>query len=187
MQADVEQEAEPAAHLLEHLAGNGALQIGVRDLFERARVRLEPGGQVADGHGAQLRPASCRRRARPEPAALSRWPWQARAADHAHVFFQLHAARPGRGLLETAEQLRHDAFPLAAVLPDAAAALLPFVGDVLVAGAMQQQVAMFRRQVLPGRLQVDAERLGHALVDVLAPAAHALELARRAEWPRRRS
>src|SRR5437016_1298206 len=42
-----------------------------------------------------------------------------------HVLFELQASRPGRGFLEAAHELRHDPFPLAAVLPDAAAALFP--------------------------------------------------------------
>ena len=65
-------------------------------------------------------------------------------------------------------------FPLAAVLPDVAAALLPFVGDVPVAGAVQKQRCWCSAgRSPPRRLQVDAERLGHALEDVPAPAAHA--------------
>ena len=95
--------------------------------------------------------------------ALRRWPWQVGQRDDAHVLFQLHAARAGRGLLEAAQQLRHDAFPFAAVLPDAAAALLPVVGDVPVAAAVQQPLPMLARQILPRRLQIDAERLAPRL------------------------
>src|SRR5206468_11703615 len=97
----------------------------------------------------------------------------ARAAHHAHVLLQLQAAWPRGCLLEAAQQLWHNPFPLAAVLPHAAATLLPFVGDMLLAGAIEQQVLVLRRQVPPWRFQIDAESLRHALVDVFAPAAHA--------------
>ena len=176
VQADVEQEAEPAAHLLQHFAGDGPLHR--REALLRAppvsgssQAARSPTGMAhdfdqrlaADADGPGLRV---------EALALA-----GRAAHHAHVLFELHPPRPGGRLLEAAQQLRDDAFPLAAVLPDAAAALLPLEGDVPVAGAVEQQVAVLRRQVLPRRLQVDAERLGHALVDVPPPAAHAAQRA----------
>src|SRR5205823_3970497 len=53
------------------------------------------------------------------------------AAHHPHVLFELGAPRAGSGLLELGDQLRNDALPLAAVLPHAAAALLPLLEDVL--------------------------------------------------------
>src|SRR5262249_13988547 len=134
--------------------------------------RVAPLGQVADGRGLDLDQGTAADAdgagLRVEALALA-----GRAAQHAHVLLELQAARPGGGLLEAAEQLRDDALPAAALLPAAAAALLPLVGDVAVAGAVQQPVAVLRGQAAPRRLQVDAQRAGHALVDVLAPAAHA--------------
>ena len=65
MQTDVEQEAEPAADFLEQLAGDRSSAVGVQRL---ARTAVEPRHEVADGHVAELRRASCRRRGRPGPA-----------------------------------------------------------------------------------------------------------------------
>ena len=186
MQADVEQEAEPAADFLEHFArrwcaGAASSSFPARPSPARAS---RPGRRAAwRTTSTSVLPPTRTARA----CGLSRWPWQAGAAADAHVLFELQPPRAGRRLLEAAQQLRDDAFPFAAVLPDAAAALLPLVGDVPVAAAVQQQVALFLRQVLPGRLQVDAERLGDAFVDVLAPAAHAAQRHRPAGSPRRRS
>ena len=152
VQADVEQEAEPAANLLEHLAGDRVCcDRRSRLRFQRAASAVEPGGQVADRHGAdfdqRLAADAHGPGLRVEPLALA-----GRAAHDAHVLFELHPPRAGRGLLEAAQQLRDDAFPLAAVLPDAAAALLPLEGDVPVAAAVQQQLPLLARQLLPRRL-----------------------------------
>ena len=87
----------------------------------------------------------------------------------------LHPPRPGGDLLELRQEVGDDAGPGAAVLPAAAAALAELVSDVPVAGAVQQPVAVLLRQLVPRLLEVDSERVGDALVDVLAPAAHALE------------
>ena len=54
MQADVEQEAEPAADLLEHLGGDDARWIGLQATSPAALLGLEPGGQLADRHGARF-------------------------------------------------------------------------------------------------------------------------------------
>ena len=71
---------------------------------------------------------------------------------------------PAAVFLKLLKQLRDDAFPLAAMLPDAAAALLPLVGDVPVAGAVKEPV----RDALPagrcqGVFEVDAQRPGPPL------------------------
>ncbi len=172
VQADVEQEADPAADFLQHLGGNLVLERR-KALFQLALLRIEPLAQVADGHGTDfgkhLAADAHSPGLRVEPLALA-----AGTAADTHVLFHRHAPWPRRGLLEAAQQLRNDPLPGAAVLPDAVP-LFPFVGDVPVAAAVEQQVAVFLRQVPPGRLQVDAERAGHALVDVPAPAAHALD------------
>src|SRR5205823_5869227 len=94
-----------------------------------------------------------------------------------HVLLELHPSRPAGCLLEGCHQLRNNALPGAAVFPDAAAALLPLIGDVLLAAAVEQLVALFLRQSFPGRLEVDAERPGDSFVDVFAPASHAPERA----------
>src|SRR5688500_10677232 len=96
-----------------------------------------------------------------------------RTRDHAHVLLELAAARAGSGLLEAAQELGDDALPFLAVLPDAAAAHLPFEGDVALAGAVQEPVALLLGQIFPRGLEVDVERLGDPFEDVLAPASHA--------------
>ena len=68
-------------------------------------------------------------------------------AHDAHVLFQLQPAWPSGGLLEAGQELRHDAFPGAAVLPDAAAALLPVIGDVPVAASRAAAIAVLGRQI----------------------------------------
>ena len=114
--------------------------MGLKASFQGGHRGRSQAAEIADGHGTDFDERLAADADGPglgvEPLALARG-----AADHAHVLFQLQPARPGGGLLEAAQQLRNDAFPLAAVLPDAAAALLPFEGDVLVAGAVQQPVA----------------------------------------------
>src|SRR5262249_9566461 len=96
---------------------------------------------------------------------------------------QVHGGGAGGGLLEAGQELGNNALPPVAVLPDGAAAMLPLEGDVPVAAAVQQQVAVLLRQVLPRRLEVDAERLRDALVDVAAPAAHVAQRADQRDGP----
>src|SRR5205823_5321572 len=166
VQANIEQEAEPSANLLQYLDRDGPLERG-QIVFKR----LQPRRQIAHGHGANFDKGLARdadgARLRVEPLALAR-----RAAHDPHVLFQLQAPRSGRRLLEAAHELRHDAFPLAAVLPKSVP-LLPGVGDVFVAGAVEQPVAMLIRQIAPRLLQVDAEGFGNAVVDMPPPTAHA--------------
>src|SRR5579875_599101 len=125
MQTDIEEKTHAATQLLEHFPGNGALQWS-QALFEIACVRIEPGGQIADRQRADLNECFA---ADAHGASLSIEPLAltGSTADDTHVFFQLHPSRAGGGLLETAQKLRDDAFPFAAVLPDTAAPLLPFV------------------------------------------------------------
>ena len=163
------------------------------DLLDRVEARLQRpssnhGDQVADRHGAEF---DERLAADADGAGLRVEPLAAGTSGQrtTRMYFSSCMRRgPAAVFLKLRQQLRDDAFPLAAVLPDAAAALLPLVGDVPVAGC---RAAASRwcscRQVVPRRLQVDAERLGDALVDVLPPAAHALAAGRRAGSRRRRS
>ncbi len=105
-----------------------------------------------------------------EALALARW-----TAHGAHVFFELQTARTGGGFFEAAQELGHEAFPLVAVFPNPAAPNLPLESDVAVAGAVQEPILVRTRQVAPGGFQVDPQGFGHAVVYVLAPAAHAPE------------
>src|SRR5204862_5153439 len=53
VQADVEEEADPAADLFQDLGGDGAPG-RVQAFFQRPVFGVEPGGQLADGQGADL-------------------------------------------------------------------------------------------------------------------------------------
>ena len=181
VQADVHQEAEPAANLLEHLASDGVLE-RIQLLLQLSLIRIEPVSQIADRHGADV---GQRLAADADGACLSVQPLAlaGRARDDPHVLFELQAARSGRGFLEAAQELRHDPFPFAAVLPDGAAAHLPFERDMLVAAPVENPVAMLLGQIAPRRLQIDAKGLGHALEDVLPPSPHAPHAANQRNRP----
>src|SRR5216683_1449057 len=155
METDVEQESQPATNFFQQLRGDNSLSRVERPAFSRDVQRsaplritakrfecgrlsfqpMEPEHQVADGHRAQLdqRLAADPDRARLGIEALA---LATGATHHAHVFLQLHAPRTGRGLFETAQELGNDPFPFAAVLPNSAAAMFPFVSDMPVAGTI---------------------------------------------------
>ena len=154
----------------EQLRGNCSLD-RLQAPLERP-VWLEPAGQLADRQCARfdqrLVADSDGTGLGVEALAVA-----SRTANDAHVLLKLEPARPGGRLLEAAQELRDQPFPLAAVLPDGSPAHLPFVSDVPVAGSVEKNILVFDRQLLPRRLQVDAERLGHALENVSSPPAHA--------------
>src|SRR5690349_23481510 len=100
-----------------------------------------------------------------------------RAADHAHVFFELlllHLALAG---LMLAGKFGNDPLELTAIhhrrLPAA-----PGERDVFLAGTIQPYALLFSRQLVPRRVEQRAalplvlalERVGHALIDVSPPA-----------------
>src|SRR5665213_2677458 len=180
MEAHIEQKADTSAQFLEYLDGDGPLHR--RELlFKAARPRFKPTGDLADGKSAYVRQRLVADADSPR-LSVETFTLARRAAHHAHIFFELHAPRAGGGFLETAKQLRYDAFPLVAVFPDAAAALLPLEGNVPVAAAVEEQVLLLGRKVFPRRLQVDVERFGQAFIDVPPPPAHAAQ--RTDEWNR---
>src|SRR5262249_16487472 len=129
--ADVEQECQPVPYLLEQFARDH-LADSIQALFHLG----EPGHQIADRHRPDVDERVAADADGPglgvEPVTAAR-----AARDHTHVLFELQAAGAGGSLLEAAEELRNNPFPGAAVLPDPAAALLPLVGDVPVAGPGQ--------------------------------------------------
>src|SRR5262245_20814652 len=98
MQADVEQELQASANLLEQLGRDlplhrvetllqpALIPEPLAQLANRRRLRLDDGA-AGDPHGARLR-----------IQALAAAAW---AADDAHVFLELHAPRARGGLLET--------------------------------------------------------------------------------------
>ena len=61
------------------------------------------------------------------------------------------------------------------MLPHHSAALLPFVGDVPVAGAIEEQILVFFGQIAPRFFQIDAQRIGHTRVNMTAPTPHAAQ------------
>src|ERR1700682_5703102 len=117
METDLQWEAEPAANFLEHLFGDDVLD-RIELSFEISFLRIEPAHQVADRHGADF---DNRLAADAHGPGLRIEPLSAasRAANDAHVLFQLQAARPCGCFLETAQELRDDPFPFVAMLPDA--------------------------------------------------------------------
>ena len=140
VEADVEEKTKPAADLLEDLIRDGPLD-RLQAVLERPGVWIEPRRQIPHRCGTHFnqRPAAdpdgpC---LRIEALSLA-----SRAAHDAHILFQLQAPRTGGRLLEAAQELRDDSFPLAAVFPDSAAAHLPFIGDVSLAGAVEQEIAL---------------------------------------------
>src|SRR5262245_2490567 len=177
MEPDVEQERESVANLLEELGRDVPA-----DRVEPGLHLREPRHEVADRHRADVRERLAGDADGPglgvQPVAAT-----GRALDHPHVLLELHPPRTGGRLLEAREQLRDDPLPRPAVLPHDPIALLPFKGDVLVAGPEKEPVAMLLGQLVPRRLEVDAEGLRDPLVDVLPPPAHAAELADQRERP----
>jgi len=167
VQAYVEEEREPVADLLEQFRRD--LPANRVEAFLHLR---EPRHQVPDGRGADLR-QSLSADAHSPGLGVQSFAGARRAGHDAHVLLKLQPSRAGRGLLEAGQQLRNDSLPRPAVLPHAAESLLPLEGDVPVAGAVEEPVAMLLRQVLPWRGQIDPEGLPDAFEDVLAPLAHA--------------
>ncbi len=109
MQADVEQEADAGRAFPSAPPGDGALDRASAS-FPGAPAPAPASGQIADRHGAdfdqRLAADADGPRLGVEPLALA-----GGAAHHAHVLFQLHPPRPGRRLLEAAQELRDDALP----------------------------------------------------------------------------
>ena len=115
-------------------------------------------------------------RLRIEPLAVA-----IRAADHAHVLFELSESAGRSACAVLFEQLRNDAVERAAVFLRGLAGP-PRERDVLVAGAPEPDVAMLLCKFAPRRFQQRAlgedelalHRLGHAAIDVPLPAAQIL-------------
>src|SRR5258708_16811671 len=100
METDVEQETEPAANFLEYLFRDDVLD-GIELSFEITFLRIEPAYQVADRHGADFdnrlaADAHCPG-LRIEPLSAA-----SRAANDAHVLFQLQTPRSRGCFLDTA-------------------------------------------------------------------------------------
>ena len=165
VQADVEQEAEPAADLLEQLAGDRS----VCDRRQRrSRTVVEPRHQVADRHVRRASTSVLPPTRTARACGLSRWPSQAGQRTTRMYFSSCIRRGPAAVFLNCASSCGTMPSHLPPCFQTVAAALLPLPGDVPVAAAVRSQSLVLLRQLLPRRLQVDAERLGDALVDVLA-------------------
>ncbi len=180
VQAHVEQEAQPAADLLQHLGGDQRASVVQFQLAEEVRGVADR--QVAHfgqrQPGPVLEPGVRRRhldrpRLRVQPLAAAR-----AAGRGAHVLFHLPQVQAVLGVAVAGQQVGDDALELAAI-HDRRRAAAPSVRDVLVASAPQQQVLQLGIQVFPRRFQHGAcgqaelalHRVGHALKDVPPPAA----------------
>ena len=171
VQPNIQEEAKPIPNLLQQLPGDHP-----RSWSQSLLVFLEPRHQIANRHLADFHECFA---ADADSAGLGIEPLSltGRAAHHAHVLFKLHPSRTSCRLLELLKQLGNDSFPFPAMLPDLAAALLPFPDDVGVAASIEKLIPRLSRQLLPGQFEIDSERFANALEDVPPPSAHALERA----------
>ena len=164
--ADVGQEAQPLADLLDHTAADQAFGVGHGD-------RLEKGEGFGDAHQRELvdvAPADRDGEARGlEPRAVAHG-----ARTLGHVLFDLLADEIGFGLGVAALEVGEDAVELRLVVPPAtlvvAVAHLDAIGR-----ALEEQVALLLGQVLPGRVGIDVVALDHGLEGVVHPAGRKAE------------
>ena len=159
---DVVQEAQPLRDLPDDAVADEALRLAQRQPAEEAErlahaeerelVDVEP----ADGDGEAGR-------LEPRPVAL-------RARPVGHVLLDLLAHLLGLGLGEAPLQMLDDPREARAVVPHAPAVVAVAERDALLAGPVQEEVAVGLRQVVPGHAGVHRERPGDALEDLLEPA-----------------
>ena len=171
LQSDVEQEAQPRLHLLEHLPGDGLLARAQRERVQEVRaVRDRQRTHLGDGLRATLpRRQRDRQDLRLEPGALAD-----RARHIAHEAFVALLHQFGVGLLDLALQERQHALEVGVVRADPAVAVL--VPDVhLLVGALENRLARLGRQLVPRRVHVEAQRVAearHHPGEVLGGVAH---------------
>ena len=164
--ADVVEEAQPLADLLDHAAADEALGVAEGQLAEEAE-RLAHAEQrelvdvlSADGDG--------------EARGLEPCPLALRARPVRHVLLDLLADLLRLGLDEPALQVLDDAGEARVVVPHAALVVAVAERDALLAGAVEEQVPVLLGHVVPRHAGVDAERLGDALEHLLEPAEREL-------------
>ena len=164
--ADVVEEAEALADLLDHAAADEALGVAERQAFqERERLAHAHQGELvdvalADGDGEA-------RGLEPCPVAL-------RARPVRHVLLDLLADLLRLGLHEAPLEVLDDAGEARVVVAHAPLVVAVAERDALLAGAVEEQVPVLLGHVVPRHAGVDAERLGDALEHLLEPAEREL-------------
>ncbi len=164
VEADVDQEAEPRADLLEHLAGDRVLALG-----QALRQPVIPGERI--GHRSARRlddvlaPDRHGHRLRLEPHPVAGRAWLVR-----HVALEVGAHRLRARLAMPAGQVRDD--PLEGRLEgvDVAVARPIFHVDPLVAIAIQDDLPRLVRQVADRDIGPEAVVLRHRVEDLAEPA-----------------
>jgi hypothetical protein len=157
-QPDLEQELDPALDLVEQVVRDAPLARSEREPPEaHAEVCDRQARQLPDAHIAQAHRVGHR--------------LEARAGAGLAVLLgeiPLHAllVQPGlAGLLDRRQDAREAPLPL-----DRAGVLLALpaglVGEALLARAVQDHLARGLRELLPGRVEVEAVRLGHLLEEL---------------------
>jgi hypothetical protein len=163
---DVDQESQPTVDLLQHLLGDAAL----------GRTQGKAGeelARLADGVGAELgkAPSADRDRGRfgAQPPSLA-----ARAHRVGEVAHVVPAHALGLGLPKAAVELVQHALEGAHPL-DLPGREFHGHGDLPALRAVQQEVAMPLRELVPGPVEVDAVHLGEVVEDRARPALGALD------------
>ncbi len=164
--ADVVEEAEALADLLDHAAADEALGVGQREAAEELHRRAHAHRRevvdvdLADGDREAAR-------LEPRPVALG-------ADPVAHVLLDLLAHELGLGLLVAPLQVPHEPGEGGGVVPHAAFVVAVAQGDAAVAGAVEEETALLLGQFGPRRLGIDVEGLRDRLDDLLDPAVRHL-------------
>ncbi len=149
---DVLEEPQPLLDLAKDQPRDVPLGLGQRDLVEPApRLAHRERGELVDRHPADEDGA----RFRPQARALAR-----RARHDRHELLDALAHRVGVRLAEPALEVRDDPLEAGGVGALAPVAVLVGDEDALPTGPVEEQRAMLRRQVLPGRVEVDVVLLG---------------------------
>ena len=157
--ADVVQEAQPLLDLAQDQPRDRP--VGVRQLERR-----DPRQRPLRAHRRELvdpQPRDLHRpRLRPQPRALA-----LRARPHRHVLLDLLPRPVGVGLLVAPLEVGDDPLEVRHVRALAPHAIAVRDVDPVAVGALQEQVPLLLRQVLPRRLEVDLVALGDRLRDLV--------------------
>ena len=199
VQADVGQEPEPAADLLEQLLGDRPRERVERRSGVSSRRRsagglagqgVEEPGDLADRHRAQLDERLAADADGPG-AGVEPGPPAVGAGHAPHVGLELRAGRAAVGVAELGQQLVGDARPLLGVRP-VLAPVLPAVDDHAVARAVEPGMLPPRVEVAPralehrplgGAVGVGLEVGGDPFEEVPPPLAQLLDRPERLDRP----
>ena len=159
---DVVQEAQPLVDLAQDQPRDRAVLLGELERVEPLERPL--GAQRAELVDRQLADLD-RPRLRPQPRAAA-----LRARPHRHVLLDLLARPVGVRLLVAALEVGDDALEGRHVRPLAAHPVAVRDVELVAVRAVQEEVPLLLRQVLPRRVEVDLVALGDRLRDLLVVA-----------------